>query len=172
MELKESEGDITESGCDAIVNTVNCVGVMGGGAAKAIKDKYPWCLAPYKDACEKEILQPGGVFVVCIDVSPKIEYPMIINIATKNHWRGRSRIKWVDKALDNLSDYLSTSDITSVAIPRPGCGLGGLDWDEVKPLVETHLGGLDCQVTIHHKEPEDDEVKSDTIQTTLLLEEE
>ena len=172
MQLKESKGDIAESGCDAIVNAVNCVGVMGGGVAKAIKNKYPWCLVPYKDACEKKILQPGGIFVVCIDVFPKIEYPVIINLATKSHWRGKSRIEWVDKALENLSVFLSASDIASVAIPRLGCGLGGLDWDEVRPLVETHLGGLNCQVTVHHKEPVGDENNSDTIQTTLLLEEE
>ncbi len=60
MEIIEAEGDITDCASDAIVNTVNCVGVMGGGVAKAIKEKYPWCLPPYKDACEKEILQPGG----------------------------------------------------------------------------------------------------------------
>jgi len=172
MEIIETEGDITDCASDAIVNTVNCVGVMGGGVAKAIKEKFPWCLPPYKDACEKQILQPGGVFVVALEVEPVIEYPTIINIATKNHWRGKTRIEWVDEALQNLASLLSREEFQTVAMPRPGCGLGGLDWGDVRPLVETHLGNLECRITIFNKPPETSDVQTVSTQAKLNFEEE
>ena len=171
MKLKESEDDITESGCDAIVNTVNCVGVMGGGVAKAIKEKYPWCLPPYKDACEKEMLQPGGIFVVTLEVEPIIEYPTIINMATKDHWRGKTRIEWVEAGLRNLSSLLTKGDFTKVAMPRPGCGLGGLNWEDVRPLVEQHLGDLECEVTIFNK-PSAQDILGSSTQVKLEFKEE
>ena len=172
MGIIESEGDITDCDSDAIVNTVNCVGVMGGGVAKAIKEKYPWCLSPYKDACEREILQPGGVLVVALEVEPVIDYPTIINIATKNHWRGKTRIEWVEEALRNLASLLSKGEFLTVAMPRPGCGLGGLDWEDVGPLVEMHLGGLECEVTIFNKSPELEDTPKRSTQATLKFEEE
>ena len=172
MGIIEVEGDITECTCDAIVNPVNCVGVMGGGVAKAIKDKFPWCVPPYKDACERQIIRPGGAFVVSLEVQPAIEYPTIINIATKNHWRGKTRIEWEDQALQNLASLLSGGEFRTVAMPRPGCGLGGLDWEDVKPLVGTHLGNLECRITIFNKPPETSEDQKGSTQATLNFEEE
>ena len=171
--IQKSTDDITNSSANVIVNTVNCVGVMGGGVALAIKEKYPWCLAPYKDACNSEILKPGGIFVVEINVEPKMEYPVIVNLATKDHWRGKSRIEWVDKGLEKLAQYITENKIPSISIPRPGCGHGGLRWSDVELLVKKHLGKLDCDITIHHKE--DTEVKpkeNESFQTTLPFEEE
>ena len=152
----ESNENIANSKSHAIVNTVNCVGTMGKGVALAIKEKYPWCLAPYKDACTHEILIPGGLFVTKINVEPKIHYPIIINLATKNHWRGKSRLEWVDRGLEKLSEYIVQNELQSVSMPRPGCGNGGLNWNDVKLLVQKHLGNIDdCEITIHHRSETD-----------------
>ena len=171
--LTKSNEDITTSTAEVIVNTVNCVGVMGGGVALAIKEAFPWCLAPYKDACEKNLLRPGGIFVVHINVEPKIDYPIIINLATKDHWRGKSRIDWIDKGLENLANYLRESDLRSISIPRPGCGHGGLKWTDVEPLMHKHLDKLDCDITVHHRiDPEENTEIKKSSQTTLPFEEE
>ena len=169
----ESEENIIDSKSSTIVNTVNCVGVMGGGVALAIKEAFPWCLAPYKDACEKEILRPGGIFVITIHVEPVMKYPTIINLATKDHWRGKSKIEWVDKGLEKLSEYITKNKITSLSIPRPGCGHGGLKWDDVELLVKKHLGNLECDITIHHRTNlVETKTNPKLIQTTLTFEEE
>lgn len=170
--IHESNQDIVESKSQAIVNTVNCVGVMGAGVALAIKEAFPWSLAPYKDACDKDLLKPGEIFVVRIDVDPKIDYPIIINLATKDHWRGKTRIDWVDKGLGRLADYIRKNKLQTLSMPRPGCGKGGLVWDDVEILIQRHLGNLDCDITIHHRvEPEEKEEQK-SIQTTLSFEEE
>ena len=170
--ISESQANITDADCEGIVNTVNCVGVMGGGVAKAIREKYPWCFSPYRDACESNLLQPGGLFIVQLRVTPNIKYPQIINMATKNHWRGKSRLEWVDRGLENLSTHLSSAKLSTIAIPRPGCGLGGLNWADVKPLIEKHLGKLECEIIIHHNNSAESAGHPLTVQTTLHLKEE
>jgi len=150
--ITHTETDILSQKTDAIVSTANCVGIMGKGVAKSIKEKYPWCYQPYKDACRKGILKPGGIFTTTLKTYPEIEYPTIIHVATKDHWRGKSKLEWVEIGITNLSNYLRNYKITSMAIPRLGCGLGGLEWEDVKPLLYLHLENINCRITIHNKQ--------------------
>ena len=152
MGWRNSNSDITESQASCIVSAANCVGVMGGGVAKAIKDKFPWCYDPYKIACKEGILKPGGIFVVRMDVYPKMKYPRIIHLSTKNHWKGQSKLEWVDSGCQKLRKYIVSNQVESVAIPRLGCGLGGLVWDDVHPIMERNLADLDCKIVVHYRE--------------------
>ena len=148
--FSEVNGNICNSDADIIVSAANCIGVMGGGVAKAIKRAFPWCFAPYKSACDESLLVPGGLFAISIKTVPLIKYPTIIHLATKDHWKGTSRIEWVKNSLENLQSYIIEHDIESVAVPRLGCGLGGLHWDDIEPLVKSTLLNANCRIIIYN----------------------
>ena len=131
-------GDIFQDGAFAIVNPVNCEGVMGKGLALEFKKRYPDNYAAYKFACEKNEVHPGTMFTVDGSrvvhgsiVSPQI----VINFPTKDHWRDNSRIKFIQSGLVDLETVITARDIRSIAIPALGCGLGGLSWTLVKPVI-------------------------------------
>jgi O-acetyl-ADP-ribose deacetylase (regulator of RNase III) len=150
IELKT--GDIFSEETEAIVNTVNCVGVMGRGVALQFKKIFPQNFEEYFKACEKGKVQPGEMFVheTGILVNPKY----IINFPTKRHWRGKSKIEDIDTGLDDLVKVLLELNIKSITLPPLGSGLGGLDWDKVKKLVLEKLGSLnDIDIIIY--EPHD-----------------
>jgi O-acetyl-ADP-ribose deacetylase (regulator of RNase III) len=136
--------DILASGAEALVNPVNCYGVMGKGLARQFDKKFPDNTKKYALACRKKQLQPGGIFLfdrypepVADLFSPPPQNPRwIVNFATKDHWRGRSRIEWIASGLGNLVPLIRKNGIRSVAVPALGCGFGGLDWGEVRALVE------------------------------------
>ena len=150
--MREVEGDITFSSADCIVSAANCVGVMGRGVAKAIKSKFPWSFPHYKSVCDRKELQPGAILALRLDVYPEEGMPTIIHLATKNHWRNPSKIEWVISGCNELRHFLEMKRIKSVAIPRLGCGLGGLSWDIVKPEMEEVFSGIDCEIMIYEKE--------------------
>lgn len=135
-----NEGDILAADVEAIVNTVNCVGVMGRGLALQFKNLYPENFRAYKAVCDKGELKPGGLFV--FDRGTLEPPHTIINFATKGHWRAQSRLADIDKGLNALRQEIENSGLTSIAIPPLGCGLGGLNWDDVSPLIERALGDL------------------------------
>lgn len=127
-------GSIFDSGAYALVNPVNCVGVMGKGLALEFKKRFPGNFKTYQSACSKGVVQIGKVFRYYTDLpgTPKI----IFNFPTKQHWRDPSKLRYIEKGLLDLMLYISITDIPTIAIPALGCGEGGLDWNnDVYPRI-------------------------------------
>jgi len=141
-------GDILKDESDALVNTVNCVGVMGRGIALQFKDAYPENFKIYAAACKRGEVQPGRMLVF---ETGKLTPPRyIINFPTKRHWRGRSRIEDIDSGLLALVKEIRARGIRSIAIPPLGSGLGGLDWNTVRPRIEKALAEVpDIRATVY-----------------------
>ena len=151
MEFKT--GDILESKAEALVNTVNCVGIMGRGIALQFKEKFPENFKAYAAACERRELQPGRMFVFPTGWMTGPKY--IINFPTKRHWRGKSRLEDIEAGLVALRDVIREKHIASVAVPPLGSGLGGLDWKQVRTRIERALGSLsDVHVAVYEPNPE------------------
>lgn len=136
--ITTKHGSIFDSRADVLVCPVNCVGVMGKGLALEFRKLIPSCYSPYRYACQHKLLVPGQIY----------QTSNIILAATKNHWRHPSRIEWVESCLELIAAYSNTK---SLATPQLGCGCGGLDWADVWPLYEKHLGDLpvDAEVWIY-----------------------
>ena len=134
------KGDILAADVEALVNTVNCVGIMGRGIALQFKNEYPANFEAYAAACSREEVQPGRMFIFETRrlTSPKY----IINFPTKRHWRGRSRMEDIESGLKALAREISDRGIRSIAIPPLGSGLGGLNWSEVRPRIVEALSGI------------------------------
>ena len=132
-------GDLLAARSEALVNAVNCVGVMGRGVALAFKRRFPDNYKAYKAACDRGELQPGRMFVFETgELTPRV----IINFPTKQHWRDRSRLADIDSGLSALVDEIERHRIHSIALPPLGCGLGGLEWTKVKPRIHRALDGV------------------------------
>jgi O-acetyl-ADP-ribose deacetylase (regulator of RNase III) len=133
-------GDILKDESEALVNTVNCVGVMGRGIALQFKDAFPENFKVYAAACKRGEVQPGRMLVF---ETGKLTSPRyIINFPTKRHWRGNSRIEDIESGLTALVNEIRARGIQSIAIPPLGSGLGGLDWSSVKPRIEKAMKAL------------------------------
>lgn len=131
---------------DAIVNTINCVGVMGKGIALQFKHKYPANFKEYKYQCDKGDIQLGKVFVFHNDLIKKPKY--IINFPTKKHWREKSQYQFIDLGLKSLNEEIKKRNITSIVIPPLGCGNGGLEWSRVKNLIINILSDSDIDIVV------------------------
>jgi O-acetyl-ADP-ribose deacetylase (regulator of RNase III) len=150
-------GDILKDESEALVNTVNCVGIMGRGIALQFKDAYPDNFKFYAAACKVGEVKPGRMFVYETGRLSPPRY--IINFPTKRHWRGKSRIEDVETGLKALVGEIRTRGIRSIAIPPLGSGLGGLDWAAVKPRIEEAVKALsDVRVVVYEPKgaPESD----------------
>ena len=139
--IEYKKADLLQEDADAIVNTVNCVGVMGRGIALQFKNKFPENFKRYALACKKEEVQPGKMFVHQTGQLTNPKY--IINFPTKRHWKGKSKIEDIDSGLEDLIHVIKKYHIKSIAIPPLGSGLGGLDWEIVKQKIESSLKSLD-----------------------------
>lgn len=152
-------GDILKASAEAIVNTVNCVGIMGRGIALQFKKAFPANFRAYALACEEGEVQPGRMFVYDTGVFTKPRY--IINFPTKRHWKGKSRIEDIESGLVALAREVSERGIKSIAIPPLGAGLGGLDWNDVRPRIEVALRDIpDLDVLIYQPNGAPEIVKS------------
>lgn len=138
--IEYKQGNILEANVEALVNTVNCVGVMGKGIALQFKQAYPNNFTEYKKACRANKVQPGKMFVVATGNLFNPKY--IINFPTKRHWRGKTRIQDIEDGLKDLVSEIKRLQIKSIAIPALGCGYGGLKWDDVRPRIETALSNV------------------------------
>ncbi|MGH9542226.1 MAG: type II toxin-antitoxin system antitoxin DNA ADP-ribosyl glycohydrolase DarG [Terriglobales bacterium] len=138
IELRK--GDILKSEADALVNSVNCVGVMGRGVALQFKNAYPDNFKAYAAACRRGEVVPGRMFLFETGRLTPPRY--IINFPTKRHWRGRSRVEDIEAGLVALTDLIRAKDIRSIAIPPLGSGLGGLDWADIRPRIQATLASL------------------------------
>ena len=138
--VRFTSGDLLASDAEALVNAVNTVGVMGKGLALAFKVAYPANFRAYAAACRTGEVRTGRVFVT----EPPGPGPRwIVNFPTKQNWRDPSRLEWIAEGLDDLRAAIIERGMRSVAVPALGCGLGGLGWDVVRPLIERALSPLD-----------------------------
>lgn len=129
LELIE-KGNIFNSDCEFLVNPVNCVGVMGKGLALEFKNKYPLNFEIYKKACDNASFNIGNLLIVPVDNK------FIVNFPTKKHWRNKSDLEFIKIGLEELKVAIKDFNIKSIALPKLGCGLGGLDWNEVFDLIK------------------------------------
>jgi O-acetyl-ADP-ribose deacetylase (regulator of RNase III) len=154
-----TSGDILRADAEAIVNTVNCVGVMGRGIALQFKKVWPENFTTYAAACKQKKVQPGNMFITETGQLTNPKY--IINFPTKRHWRGASKIEDIECGLDTLVQDIQVKNIKSIAIPPLGSGLGGLDWAEVRQLIEaklSHLNDVDIVVYEPNGAPANDKM--------------
>jgi O-acetyl-ADP-ribose deacetylase (regulator of RNase III) len=141
-------GNILEAETEALVNTVNCVGIMGKGVALQFKQAHPGNYAQYVRACAAGEVQPGRMLITRTGNILPPHY--IINFPTKRHWRGKSRLADIEAGLEALLQDIRRLGIHSIAVPPLGCGSGGLDWEDVRPRIEQALAELqDVQVVVY-----------------------
>ena len=143
MIVFEKHGNIFESTLQTLVCPVNTVGALGKGLALQFKRAYPGLDAPYRRACFTGVFSRDGFFVYEAGKDDKV-----LCLPTKRHWRDKSQLKWIDQALMRLAQDWDKHGITSLAMPAIGCGEGGLDWDNVHPLIHEHFGRHPLQVGI------------------------
>jgi len=140
-------GDLFLQDAEALVNTVNCVGVMGRGVALQFKKRFPDNFKAYAAACKRDEVIPGKMFVY--ETGTVINPRIIINFPTKRHWRGASRVEDIESGLHDLERVIKEYNIKSIVLPPLGCGLGGLNWDLVRKRIESHLEKLaDTEVIV------------------------
>ena len=133
-----TDGDILTADVEALVNPVNTVGVMGAGLAAQVKHTFPDVFQQYRAACEARELHTGIVIAHHTGTNPRY----IISFPTKQHWRDKSKLEWIDMGLISLRETIEDLGIRSIAIPALGCGLGGLSWTKVRAVIGTCLGDL------------------------------
>src|SRR5713226_9507439 len=132
--IEVTHGDLLTADAEALVNTVNCVGIMGRGIALQFKNAFPANFKAYAAACRRGEVQPGRMFVFETGTFTNPQY--IINFPTKRHWRGKSRLEDIEAGLKGLAGEIRDREIRSIAIPPLGSGLGGLNWAEVRERIE------------------------------------
>jgi O-acetyl-ADP-ribose deacetylase (regulator of RNase III) len=138
--IEHHRGDLLSADAEALVNTVNTVGVMGKGVALQFRKAFPENYRAYQRACKRDELQPGRMFVF---ETRQVTGPrLIINFPTKQHWRGKARMEYIDEGLVDLVSVLRRYEVLSIALPPLGCGNGGLRWEEVRPRIEAALTPL------------------------------
>lgn len=126
-------GSIFDCGATAIVNAVNCVGVMGAGLAKAFADRYPLMEKDYIEYCNNGLLRPGKIHTYYSSLGND---PIIVNLPTKDNWINPSKYTYIDNGMEKLASFVANFKLHSVAVPALGCGLGGLEWGSVKLGIE------------------------------------
>ena len=134
---------ILELSAQTVVNTVNCVGVMGKGLAHVYKEREPKMFAAYRRLCDQKLLEPGKLWLW------RGSENWVLNFPTKIHWRNPSKLEWIEAGLKKFVEAYEAQGIREISFPRLGCGNGGLDWDDVRPLMERHLSPLPIPVYIH-----------------------
>ncbi len=157
--IKYTKGNIIQADVEALVNTVNTVGVMGKGIALAFKKAFPNNFKIYRQLCEDEKFDIGDLLITNTDqIRPKF----IINFPTKKHWRSRSKIEFIKIGMKKLVREIKEKQIKSIAIPPLGCGNGGLNWNEVKTIILRELEEVDKDVEVIIYEPgfNNQEIKS------------
>ena len=139
-------GDLLRSPAQTLVNTVNCVGVMGKGLALGFKQAYPAMFEDYARRCASREVRPGQPYLWR---PAHADQHWILNFPTKRHWRSRSRLSDIVSGLDWLEAHCEEWRIESLAVPALGCQNGGLRWAEVGPLLYERLGRLGIPVALY-----------------------
>ena len=146
--IRYTTGNLLEARAEALVNTVNTVGVMGKGIALMFKERFDDNYQRYLLACHARQVHTGRMFVTEVN---ELDGPRwVVNFPTKQHWRGPSRIEWITSGLYDLHRFLVEHKVKSVAIPPLGAGNGGLRWADVKPQIEKILADLtDVEIIVY-----------------------
>jgi len=142
------EGNLLESRAEALVNTVNTVGVMGKGIALQFKNAFPENYRIYSRACKEKTLDVGNLLITEAHTTTSGKQ-LIINFPTKTDWRKPSEYSYIESGLQALVQEIKTRKIKSIALPPLGAGNGGLEWSRVKALIEKYLSDLDCEVWVY-----------------------
>jgi O-acetyl-ADP-ribose deacetylase (regulator of RNase III) len=146
--MKFTKGNLLDANVEAVVNTVNTVGVMGKGIALMFKEAFPENFKAYAAACKKDEVRIGTMFVT--ERRELMGPKWIINFPTKKHWRHPSKLEWIVEGLRDLKHVIADKGIRSIAIPPLGAGNGGLDWQDVRPHIESKLGSLpDVEIIVY-----------------------
>lgn len=148
--IRYTEGNIIQADVEALVNTVNTVGVMGKGIALAFKKAFPQNFKLYKKYCDEKKFHVGNLFTT---PTGQLRPKYIINFPTKKHWRGRSQMEFIEQGMKELVKLINEKQIKSIAIPPLGCGNGGLDWREVKSVILKALESIGDEVEVVIYEP-------------------
>lgn len=134
---------LLESSAQTLVNTVNCVGVMGKGLAHAFKEREPRMFDAYRAICDRGALSPGKLWLW------RGANNWVLNFPTKKHWRHPSKIEWIEAGLEKFVAAHREQGICEISFPLLGCGNGGLDWADVRPVMEYYLRSVSIPVYIH-----------------------
>ena len=143
--IKYVNGDIFESECQTLVNPVNTVGVMGAGLARNFAISFPGMASEYCHLCQIGLFTIGKLWIW------RTGERWVMCFPTKKDWRDPSRLEYIEAGLKNLVDTYETRGITSIALPKLGCGLGGLSWPDVKSLIEKYLGDVEMDVEVYER---------------------
>lgn len=146
------KGNIIDSEAEAVVNTVNTMGVMGAGIALQFKKNFPENFREYEAAAKSGLIKIGKLFITETNRFTNPKY--IINFPTKKDWKHPSKLSWIKEGLGELRNFILEKNIKSIAIPPLGCGNGKLDWNEVKPLILDSINGI-ANLTAYIYEPSD-----------------
>jgi O-acetyl-ADP-ribose deacetylase (regulator of RNase III) len=149
MAIKHIIGNIFNSKCQTVVNTVNCVGVMGKGIAFVHRLRYPKMYEEYKEHCKKKLVKTGSLWLY----TKQENAPWILSFPTKFHWKYPSKIEWIEQGLQKFVDTYEMKGITSIAFPLLGTHNGGLGTDEVKKLMDEYLGKCNIDIEIYDYDP-------------------
>lgn len=144
-----TQGNIFDSKAQTLVNSVNCVGVMGKGLAKEFRERFPDMFREYDKACRRKEVRSGKPFIY------RDLQRTILCFPTKDNWKGPSKYEFIEAGLRAIRDQYEKWAIASMAIPPLGCGLGGLDWPKVKALIEKHLAELPIEIEVYEPLPAD-----------------
>lgn len=142
-------GNIFNTKAQTIVNTINCVGVMGKGIALVFKLKYPALFDEYKDYCDRKLIEIGKLWLY----KGEAQEPWVLNFPTKTHWKLPSRYDYVERGLQKFVETYKAKGITSIAFPLLGANNGGLDKDRVKSIMLSYLSKCDIPVEIYQYDP-------------------
>lgn len=141
--LQFIHSSILDSQAQTVVNTVNTVGVMGKGLAQAFREKYPAMFHTYKQLCDNNQFSVGQLWLW------RGANQWVLNFPTKKHWRNPSRLEYIESGLKKFVANYESRGIREISFPRLGCGNGGLNWEDVRPLMEKYLGDLPIPIYIH-----------------------
>ena len=143
MSLKVIDGNLFESNCQTIVNTINCFGVMGKGIALEYKKRFPDMFLRYKELCGKKLIRPGILWLY------KADNKWILNFPTKDHWKNPSKIEYLESGLTKFLNTYKNKGITSIAFPLLGASNGGIDPDLSLEVMKKYLSQCDIEVEIY-----------------------
>jgi O-acetyl-ADP-ribose deacetylase (regulator of RNase III) len=141
--LREIQGDVFESGAPIIAHGCNTVGVMGAGIAKEMRNRYPLMHMRYQQMCDEQTFIPGHVFLYYVGG----EDLHIANLATQKYPGRNAKLEYIEESMSKLIEFCETYNISTIAMPRIGAGIGGLDWKDVVVMLGKKFG--DSKVDIH-----------------------
>ena len=139
--VRFEQGNLLDADVEALVNTVNTVGIMGKGIALMFKERFPDNFREYAAACKDGEVRLGEMFVT--ENHELLGPRWIVNFPTKDHWRSRTRLEWIEQGMEALVRVIKEKRISSIAVPPLGCGNGGLNWRDVKPVIESALAEVE-----------------------------